>query len=123
VGGVLLTREGIERYVRNDDVLLPASATELAGWTPDNTETYVFLLTGYVSNATTTLTLTIVYSDPAAPSASNPITVYVYNASSLPVGELSAVLVFRALGGTAVSITATAGTADNIKVSTAVLRV
>ncbi len=122
--GATYTRNQAEVVARNDDLALStADATTAIQFTPDITGSYAFEAFGYVANATTTLTVTVGYSDPGAPSASNPVTADVIDAADLAVGPFSYSYAVRALGGSQVTVTATAGTASNIVLSVVAQRI
>jgi len=118
MGGAVYTRLPRELYARNDDVVLATTnATTLLQWTSEVTSTYEIAVTGYVANATTTLTVAVQYTDAAAPAAGMQ-TRYIYDAAALVVGGFDGTRRIRVLGGTSVTVTATAGTAGNITIST-----
>ena len=120
--GAVYTRWPRELYARNDDVALSTTGqTTLLQWTDQVTSTYEISVSGYVANATTALTVAIQYTDAAAPSAGVQSR-YIFDDDNLVVGGFDGARRIRVYGGTAVTVTATAGTAGNVTLSAEAVR-
>ncbi len=90
--------------------LTTTSATTIFTETPANTGMFVVYLYARVVTATTTVTATLTYT-----STSGAQTYTIWNAQNLPVGDNSAVpFFFQNVGGDAIELSCTAGTANQV---------
>ncbi len=102
------------------NLLTTTDATTIISFSPRKTGLYQVVPYVQVSNAATDLTLTLAWTDPDAGAQ----TYDWYNTASVPVGvAMQGPRLIVAQGGQVVSITATAGTANNIKISATVQEV
>lgn len=102
------------------NLLTTTDATTIFSFTPRKTGLYQITPYVQVGTAATDLTLALAWTDPDAGAQ----TYDWYNDASVPVGvAMQGSRLIVAQGGKTVSLTATAGTANNIKVSTTVLEV
>jgi len=94
--------------------LTTTAATPLLTWTPEISGLYLVGVAGTVQTAATDLTVTVSYTDPTTGQAA---TLTLANGTSQPVGPVSLVGIIPALGGQPVTISATAGTANQVTLS------
>ncbi|NMP20789.1 hypothetical protein [Sulfobacillus harzensis] len=99
--------------------LTTTSATTIFSVTPAATGGFFCYLYARVGTAATTVTATLTYT-----SNSGAQTYYVWNAQDLPVGDNAAVpFFFQAVSGDAITLTVTAGTANQVYIDARLLAV
>jgi len=116
----LYTTRKVLSPVRVRRVLLTTTAaTTVLSWTPPVTGSYAVALYASVVTAATATTLTVSWTDPDTGTSQS---LTVANAQSLPVGATPfGTYHIVAQAGSPIAVTATAGTANQVRVSAAVL--
>lgn len=122
--GAVYTTDQTEIVARNDDLeLTDTNEATVLEFTPNVTGTYEIGAAGYCSaSPSANFFFSITYNDPNA-GAANPVTLDLYNTVAVSTGPFSARGTIRAEGGQAVTLKATAGTADVFIFSTTVRRI
>lgn len=100
-----------DRNIRT--LLTTTSATPILTWTPEVTGLYLLALSLNVQTAATTVTVSVTYTDPDTGAT----TVTPVNAVSEPVGVTPVIMAFTAEGGSPITVSVTAGTANQVHVA------
>lgn len=98
-------------------LLSTTNATPVLTWTPAVTTFFDVVLSLYVQTAATDCTVTVDYTDPD----NGATTLTVANAVAEPVGVTPLRAAITAAGGSPITVTVTAGTANQVRVGAALV--